>query len=201
MDTATFFRLALFVLLLAFVAHRGYYTRKFGQPEATTLKARPKDVGQTVANALSLGALLTTVLYLAWPVAVDWAALPLPVAVRAGGLGVALAGFALLQWAHHTLSRNWSDAPRLMAHQTLTVNGPYRWVRHPIYTAFLLILSTPLLLTANWLVGGLWLASTLIEVYSRIAFEEHLLAETFGTDYHTYAQRTGQLWPRFPGRG
>jgi len=197
MSTDFFFRLALIVLLVTFIAHRAYYTRKWGQPEATTLKARPQDGWQMAANLLSLGALLSTALYLVLPLAVQWAALPLPTEARLVGLGLALAGFGVLQWAHNSLSQNWSDAPRLMQHQTLTTHGPYRWVRHPIYTAFLLILSAPLFLSANWLVGGLWIASTFIEVRSRIAFEEQLLAETFGSDYQAYARRTGQLMPRF----
>lgn len=196
MNIELFFRAAFLTVLVAFAAHRGYSTRKFGQPAAATMKARPKDLWQALAGWLSAGAFLASLAYFIFPAAVQWAVAPFPAWLRGVGLGLALAGFALLQWAQITLGRNWSDAPRLLQYQTLTTTGPYRWIRHPIYSAFLLILSAPLFLTANGLIGLLWLTSTAIEIASRVAFEEGMLAETFGERYRHYAQHTGKLWPR-----
>lgn len=190
------FRILLLLLLVAFVAHRGYYTRKFGRPETDTIRAREKTALQKLIEVLNMLALLATAVYLIAPQWLAWAALPFPDWLRWGGVAVALAGFALLQWSHSALSRNWSDTPRLLAEQALVTGGPYRWIRHPIYTAFLLILSAPLLLSANWLVGGLWIAATALEVGSRVRFEEALLAEQFGEQYEAYRAGTGRLWPR-----
>lgn len=191
------FRLTLLVLLIAFVAHRGYYTKKYGRPENETLRSRENGTTQAAANALNLLALLTTAVYLIAPRWLEWAALPFPAWLRWAGAALALAGFALLQWAHVALSRNWSDQPRLLQGQMLVTDGPYRWIRHPIYTAFLLILSAPLFLSANWLVGSLWIAATALEISGRVRYEEKLLADTFGGDYQAYAARTGRLLPRF----
>jgi protein-S-isoprenylcysteine O-methyltransferase Ste14 len=127
---------------------------------------RSKNNAQRLADVLSLGALLTTAVYLLFPALVNWATVPLPLWLRGMGGGVALAGFALLQWAHHTLRRNWSAA----------------WIRHPMYTAFLLILAAPFFLSANVLLGSLWILGAFIEIRSRIAFEENLLAQTFGAE-------------------
>jgi protein-S-isoprenylcysteine O-methyltransferase Ste14 len=196
MTSEAVFRALLLALLLAFVIHRGYYTRRYGRPAADTLRARERSLAQTVSAGLSLVALLSSAVYIVRPAWVAWASLPLPVALRWLGVGVAVAGFALLQWAHSALSRNWSDAPRLMTGQTLTTNGPYRWMRHPMYTAFLLILSAPLLISANWLVGLSWLAATALDIAGRIRFEEALLAETFGDQYAEYASHSGRLLPR-----
>jgi protein-S-isoprenylcysteine O-methyltransferase Ste14 len=195
MENETLFRILLAVLLVAFVAHRGYYTRKLARPDSQVVKARANTPLTVLASVLSLVALLATAIYLVAPGWVAWARLPLPVWLRWVGLGVVLAGFALLQWSHNALSRNWSDQPRLLADQTLVTSGPYRRVRHPIYTAFLLILSAPALLSANWLVGLAWIGSTALEVASRVRFEEALLAETFGERYRAYARQTGRLWP------
>jgi protein-S-isoprenylcysteine O-methyltransferase Ste14 len=68
-------------------------------------------------------------------------------------VGVALAGFALLEWSHRSLGAEWSEQPRLTQSQRLVQSGPYRWVRHPIYCSFLLILGSTLLISANALVG------------------------------------------------
>jgi protein-S-isoprenylcysteine O-methyltransferase Ste14 len=60
----------------------------------------------------------------------------------------------------------------------------------------LLILSAPLLISSNWLIGLLWIAPTALEVASRIRYEEALLAEQFGDDYLEYMTHTGRLLPR-----
>jgi protein-S-isoprenylcysteine O-methyltransferase Ste14 len=196
MTSEVVFRVLLLALLLAFVAHRGYYTRRHGRPAADTVRSRQSGALQAVAAGLSLVALLSSAIYILRPDWLAWAALPLPPALRWLGVALAVAGFALLQWAHATLSRNWSDTPRLMKGQTLTTNGPYRWVRHPMYTAFLLILSAPLFLSANWLVGFSWIAATALDVAGRIHYEESLLADAFGDEYTAYASHSGRLLPR-----
>jgi protein-S-isoprenylcysteine O-methyltransferase Ste14 len=196
MNNELIYRLLLLIILVAFVAHRGFYTKKYGRPEADTVRAREKSAGGKVADALSLLALLATAVYLIAPDWLNWATLPFPPWLRWAGAGLALAGFALLQWAHAALSRNWSDTPRLLRGQSLVTGGPYSRVRHPIYTAFLLILSAPLFISSNWLVGLLWIAPTALEVASRIRYEEAILAEQFGDDYREYAAHTGRLLPR-----
>ncbi len=98
--------------------------------------------------------------YLVAPRWLNRAALSVGIGLRWAGLGLALVGFGLLQWAQNELGRHWSDAARLQAAHQLVTTGPYRWLRHPVYSAFLLILSAPLLLSANWLVGGLWIGMT-----------------------------------------
>ncbi len=197
MNEIVLFRILLFVLLALFVAHRGYYTKKYGRSEAETRHARPTGVPQVVANILNIVALATTAIYLVMPQWLAWAALPFPGWVRWFGVVLAATGFALLQWSHAALSRNWSDRPRLLDDQRLVTSGPYRLVRHPIYTAFLLILSAPLFLSANWFIGLSWIAATALEIASRVRYEETLLAEAFGDAYHAYAARTGRLLPRF----
>jgi protein-S-isoprenylcysteine O-methyltransferase Ste14 len=196
MNNDLIYRLALLAVLAAFVVHRGYYTKKYDRPESETVRSRPKSATEKLVGGLNLLALLTTAVYLLAPGRLSWAALPFPAWLHWAGVGVALLGFALLQWAHNALSRNWSDTPRLLRGQTLVTIGPYGRIRHPIYTAFLLILSAPLFISANWLVGLLWIASTALEVAARIRFEESLLAEQFGEEYRHYMAHTGRLLPR-----
>jgi len=95
-----------------------------------------------------------------------------------------------------TLANSWSDTPRMMKEQTLITNGPYRKIRHPIYTAFILILGSPLLISADWLIGLCWLGMTVLEVVSRINFEEALMIEFFGEQYRKYMKKTGRLFPK-----
>ena len=109
---------------------------------------------------------------------------------------MALAGFALLQWAQNALGKSWSDAPRMIKEQALVTSGPYQFIRHPIYAAFILILGSTLFVSANWLIGLAWTGMTMLEIASRISFEEKLMVEYFGDQYREYMQRTGRLLPR-----
>jgi protein-S-isoprenylcysteine O-methyltransferase Ste14 len=69
----------------------------------------------------------------------------------------------------------------MIKEQSLITSEPYHFVRHPIYTAFLL--GSTLFVSANWLVGFAWLGMTLLELVSRIRFEEGLMLEYFGNEY------------------
>ena len=194
------FRLLAAALLIAFVAHRAYYTRKFPPSEAATVDKLQPGLASRFASALSIGALASTAAYLIDPRWIAWASLPLPPWSRWFGVGLAIAGFGLLEGSHRSLGREWSEQPRLTQSQRLVQGGPYHWIRHPIYTSFLLILGSTLLITANGLIGLLWILSVGIDAAVRIRYEESLMSARFGDDYQAYAARTGRLLPRLWGR-
>jgi protein-S-isoprenylcysteine O-methyltransferase Ste14 len=194
------FRIIVAALLIGFVVHRGYYTRKMQHTAAAVREQPVLGRASQIANLLALPAFVATLIYVLVPVWLAWAGLPLPLWSRWLGVAVALAGFVLLQWSQQTLGANWSDAPKLLEGQELVTQGPYRWIRHPIYTAFLLILGSLLLITANWLVGVMWIAMTGLDVAARMKAEEGLMLGQFGEPYRDYLRRTGRLLPRISVR-
>ena len=191
----TIFRILLPLLIIAFAAHRSYYVRKHGA-ERNTWKKREEGITSRIAGLLGMIGFVTVLIYALRPDWLSWASLPLPSWLRWTGVGIALPGFVLLQWAQNTLGKNWSDTPRMIKGQSLIASGPYQFIRHPIYTAFLLILGSTLLISANWLIGTAWIGMTALEVASRIGFEEKLMLEYFGDQYREYMKRTGRLLPR-----
>ena len=195
METETVFRIILPALIIVFAAHRGYYVRKHGRQE-NTLKKRAEGLPSKIAGFLGLVGFIAVIAYVIQPDWLSWAAWSLPRWLRWTGVGMALFGFAMLQWAQNTLGRNWSDTPRMLKGQSLITSGPYQFIRHPIYTAFLLILGSTLFISANWLVGLSWIGMTVLEITSRIGFEESLMLEYFGDQYRDYMKRTGRLLPR-----
>jgi protein-S-isoprenylcysteine O-methyltransferase Ste14 len=84
----------------------------------------------------------------------------------------------------------------MMKEQTLITTGPYRAIRHPIYTAFSLILGSMLFISSNWLIGACWAGMVILEVLPRIGFEELLMIEFFGEQYREYMKKTGRLLPK-----
>ena len=195
METDTIFRIILPVLILSFAAHRGYYVRKHGE-EQNTLKKREEGLVSKIAGLLGIVGFVTIVIYSVKPDWISWTSLSLPLWMRWAGVGMALLGFALLQWAQNTLGKNWSDTPRMIKEQSLITSGPYQYIRHPIYTAFLLVLGSTLLISASWLIGIAWIGMTVLEIASRIGFEENLMLEYFGDQYREYMKQTGRLLPR-----
>jgi len=144
------FRLLVAAVLAAFVGHRAYYTRRLQRGRAADHR-RAQDAPESRLSVLAgLIAFASTLMYLLRPDWIQWARFQLPAWLRGIGLIVALGGFTLLQWSQAALGSNWSDEPRLLAGQGMVAHGAYQWIRHPIYAAFLLILGSPMLLSANW---------------------------------------------------
>jgi protein-S-isoprenylcysteine O-methyltransferase Ste14 len=194
MDTA--FRILLPTLITAFALHRGYYVKYHSKSQDSTVKERKKGMVSKIAGVLGMAGFISMLAYIINPVWIRFAHLSFPTSLRWIGVGIALIGFALLQWAQVTLASNWSDTPRMLKDQTLITRGPYRRIRHPIYTAFILILGSTLLISSNWWVGLCWTGMVSLEVFSRIKFEESLMNEFFGGRYREYMKKTGRLLPR-----
>ena len=196
MQSETIFRIILPALIITFIAHRGYYTKKAARPEKDTLKKREEGFLTKLAEVLSLIGFVAMIVYVINPEWLSWASLSFPVWLRWTGVGIALIGFVLLQWAQTTLGRSWSDTPRMMKEQALITSGPYQFIRHPIYTAFILILGSTLFISSNWLIGLTWAGMAVLDIVSRIGFEESLMLEYFGEQYRDYMKKTGRLLPR-----
>jgi protein-S-isoprenylcysteine O-methyltransferase Ste14 len=127
----------------------------------------------------------------------DAAHVPLPAAVRWLGLAFAVLGVALLRATHDALGRNWSGKLEIAAGHQFIVVGPYRRVRHPMYTALFCIALAYSLLSSNWIVAGANILAVALMYFARVSDEEQMLIDQFGDEYRAYMLRTGRLLPRF----
>ena len=192
----TLFRIILPILIIAFAVHRGYYVKNHSKPEEATLKKREEGLASKISGVLGLIGFISVIAFVINPAWLSFASLSLPLWLRWAGVGIALIGFVLLQWSQVTLGKSWSDTPRMMKDQRLITDGPYHFIRHPIYTAFIFILGSTLLISSNWFIGLAWVGMTILEVISRIDFEESLMLEYFGEQYQEYMKKTGRLLPK-----
>ncbi len=138
-----------------------------------------------------------TVVYIFYPAYLAWAVFPLPQWARWIGALLSIASLALLWWVQWVLDIHFDTTLHVQEGHKLVTNGPYRWVRHPMYSALFLMGLGYLLLSANWMIGGLMIASVVLLVWARLGGEEALLIETFGEQYREYMQRTGRFTPKF----
>ena len=105
-----------------------------------------------------------------------------------------LLGLGFACWARVTLGRNWSGTVQLKQDHELVMAGPYRWVRHPIYTGILLGLLGTALVIGEWR-GLLALALVAAGFWFKLRHEEALMREQFGAAYVDYMRRTKALIP------
>jgi protein-S-isoprenylcysteine O-methyltransferase Ste14 len=80
--------------------------------------------------------------------------------------------------------------------QTLRTEKLYAWIRHPSYTAMMIVILAYALTTHHWLAGGLGLASAWFGFQYRIYHEEKALQEQFGEEYAAYRNKTGMWFPK-----
>ncbi len=115
-----------------------------------------------------------------------------------GWVGVALtaAGVAIAIWARWHLGTNWSGVVTLKEGHELIRSGPYRNIRHPIYTGILLaFLGTAVALGE---VRGLLAASIAwLSFYTKARREESFLTQEFGERFGEHIKHTGMFLPRF----
>lgn len=123
----------------------------------------------------------------------------IPLLPRSLGLFLAsdalsLLGLALAIWARRTLGRNWSYAVTLKQGHELVTDGPYAAIRHPIYTAILLLfLGLVLLIPTPYAVIG-W-AFVFASCWIKLRAEEALMLRQFPESYPAYMARTRRLVP------
>jgi protein-S-isoprenylcysteine O-methyltransferase Ste14 len=80
----------------------------------------------------------------------------------------------------------------------LITNGPFRYVRHPLYAAFLGPFDLGLALFLDGWIYLAWAALQYPIWHLNVAGEERLMLETFGNEYAAYCQKTGRFLPK-PG--
>lgn len=191
------FRIALALIGSAYTTIRVYYTRKALQSDRNFFRPR-SDLRQLVFGTLGFLIIAPVVIYIFAPQQMAWAASPLPAGWRWFGVGLGLVGIFLLLWVHQTLDKNFALPAVVKEHQTLVTVGPYRWVRHPMYTALFLVAVVYFLISANWFIGVTWVGWIVGTVASMVRGEEAALVAKFGDEYRAYMQRTGRFLPRVP---
>jgi protein-S-isoprenylcysteine O-methyltransferase Ste14 len=114
-------------------------------------------------------------------------------AIQAVGLILFASGLALAVWARIYLGRNWGMPMTERAEPELVTSGPYRFVRHPIYSGLLLaLLGTALATNLYWLIAVVIVGAYF--VYSATV-EERTMTTSFPAAYPSYKAHTKMLIP------
>jgi protein-S-isoprenylcysteine O-methyltransferase Ste14 len=164
------------------------------------IRAKPTERRESVGSRLSYTLLVFAGFYLlfAHPVWLDWLRRPiLPPDRWVTGLAVGITATGLLfaVWARLHLGGNWSGTVTVKVGHELVRSGPYRWVRHPIYSGLLLaVLGTAMERRQER--GIIALALIYAGFFLKLQKEEQFMSNLFGAGYDEYRRTTGALIPR-----
>jgi protein-S-isoprenylcysteine O-methyltransferase Ste14 len=111
------------------------------------------------------------------------------------GVTLTAAGVAFAIWARWHLGANWSAIVSIREEHELIRTGPYRRVRHPIYTGMLLAMAGTALVLGE-VRGLLAFAITLAAFYSKARKEEAWLRREFGDKFAAHMKQTGMFLPK-----
>jgi protein-S-isoprenylcysteine O-methyltransferase Ste14 len=111
------------------------------------------------------------------------------------GVFVLVSALILFFHAHRRLGRFWSVTLEIRENHGLVTDGIYRFVRHPIYTAYFMWALAQALLLSNWIAGPTGLVGFGTLFAFRVRREEQMMLQTFGDDYAAYAARTKRIIP------
>jgi len=119
--------------------------------------------------------------------------LPTNFAIDVLGVMLVLAGLGLSIWARLNLGDNWSGTVSLKENHSLVRTGPYKYVRHPIYSGILLGICGSSVVIGEWR-GLIGFAFALGALAHKSKAEERIMRQTF-PEYEEYAAKTAALVP------
>lgn len=181
-------RIFLFAAALCWVVFSLYW--EYAATNAAAAKKSESDWSRAVHVTLTN---LALVLAMA-PIRGFGRFLPVSVAIMSVGLAIEAAGVAVAIWARRHLGRNWSGRISITVDHELVRSGPYRWLRHPIYTGLLLMYLGVALVTGEKL-ALVGLAMGVFAYWRKIRLEEANLDLAFGAGYQAYRRETWALVP------
>jgi protein-S-isoprenylcysteine O-methyltransferase Ste14 len=119
---------------------------------------------------------------------------PQSAVLTVAGLVLEISSLSFAVWARQRLGRNWSGAVAIKIDQQLVRSGPYRWVRHPIYSALFGTYAGLLLISGELhaLVGMILIC---LAYWRKIRLEEQYLGSVFGAEYEDYKSSTRAVIP------
>lgn len=191
------FRWLALAILVGTIAISAFHRRR-ARTEGGTLPRHREGGWLILGRVLVAGPLFGGVLlHVAVPSWMRWASLGLPEWVRWIGVAAGLLVMPAAHWVLRTLGRNVSETVLTKDEHELVTYGPYRHVRHPLYTTGIVLFAALGLVAASWFILG-WTLVALVGVrVVVIPREEQELLDRFGAKYEEYSRRTGAMLPSF----
>jgi protein-S-isoprenylcysteine O-methyltransferase Ste14 len=174
----------------------GYFRRKADKD--TGEKISRKVDGTALMTVIKVGGLilwLSPLAYLINPNWMSWSKIGLPESIRWLGVGIGVLCIFGIYWLFSSIGSGITPTSATRKQHTLSTSGPYRWVRHPLYTVGSSMFISFGMMADNWFIATLGIL-TFILMAIRTPREEANLIAKFGDEYVEYMKRTGRFLPK-----
>ena len=129
-----------------------------------------------------------------FPPPFDWLVVPHTTSSAWSGVFLCVSGLMFAIWARLILGRNWSGVVTLKEGHELIERGPYRVVRHPIYTGILAMLAGTAI-ALGYFGSFIGLLLVFVSFWVKLKREEDLMLEHFPDKYAAYQHRVKRIIP------
>lgn len=189
------FRIIFFSVFVITICVSGFYRKKARESGETIERSREGGLVLAGRLLIALPILVLILLYTFAPDWISWSRISIPIWLR--WIGVILAIFCplLAVWVFKSIGNNISETVLTKQEHELITRGPYRWVRHPLYSMGILLIFSLGLIAANGMLLLFGLAALIIFRFVVIPAEEKNLIEKFGNKYKEYRIQTGTMTP------
>jgi protein-S-isoprenylcysteine O-methyltransferase Ste14 len=199
MNNDSIFRILLAVILFTGVGISITYRRKADKESGE--KVSKQDEDKQLFLALRLGGLvlwLSPIAYVVNPAWMVWSKIGLADSMRWTGVGLGVICVGLISWLFSSIGAGITPTVATRTEHKLVKHGPYRWVRHPLYTIGTSFIISLGLMADNWFILAAAVIAFLLLV-KRTPNEETHLIEKFGDEYRNYMKTTGAFLPNLLG--
>src|SRR5512144_1913790 len=177
------FRVLSAIVLFTGVGISVYFRRKADRESGERISRSVDGAAlMTVIRVAGLILWLSPLVYLLNPAWMAWAKLGLPEWVRGLGVGIGILCTGLIYWLFRSIGRGITPTSATRKQHALVTSGPYRWVRHPLYTVGSSLFVSFAMIADNWFIALLGIL-TFILMAIRTPKEEANLIEKFGEEY------------------
>jgi len=185
------------VLLVTALTISGYHRGRARIGSETIARRREGGAFMAARALVALPTLLAVIVTAAYPPAMAWATIALPEWARWAGVVLGVLTLPAAHWVLSSLGKNVSETVLTKKDHVLVTRGPYRWIRHPLYTTGIAIFIALGLVQASWLILLLAVIGFVLIQLVVIPAEERALTAKFGDRYRDYMTGTGRMLPRF----
>lgn len=191
----------IFRILAAFILFTGIgissYFRRKADRESGEKISRKVD-GTAMMTVIKLGGLilwLSPLVYLINPGWMAWSKIGLPEWARWLGVAIGILCVMGIYWLFSSIGSGITPTSATRTEHKLVTSGPYRWVRHPLYTVGSSMFIAFGMMADNWFIAALGVLA-FIAMATRTPKEEANLIAKFGDPYREYMKRTGRYFPK-----
>lgn len=190
------FRILAGVILFTGICISTYHRRKADKDTGEKISRSADGTPiMLVIRVFGLIMWMSPIVYLINPNLMAWAKIGMPDTARWIGVVIGALCTMGIYWLFSSIGSGISPTSATRKEHQLSTSGPYRWVRHPLYTIGASFYISFGLMADNWFIALMGVISFIVMAI-RTPKEEANLIEKFGDQYRKYMKHTGRFFPK-----